>query len=770
MTLLTGLSITLASLLFSSGLSLIGSIQDPFDKLFNKLNASHIVMLYDQNMNNSKAFIDWFYKQKETESVTTSSPYYLCNGPLLHKGKKIDLMIQLTEFTNHNLIQDKLLIIEGNTKIKPAHCEIWIPKYLANNYQISIGDTIGIPGPTGLYQVVVSAIIADPHYGSGMINPTRAWIATGELPFFIPVTQLSNTMLGIRVKNPESVSLIWERFNRKFNYTGVNLPYSLFKNAYMGIYQILGSVVLIFSIMALVIAIYMVRIAITSAIYDDYKLIGIYKSIGFKPINIKVLYLLQYTLLSLICIPLGLTGTFFIIRALIESVSQRLGTFEKVDSFNVTLYLIPLVIVGGLVLLFTFLKSLKVAKINPATAIRTGAPPKKKFGFLLPNNIAKTTLPLPVAMGLRLLSANFLKSCSQALIMMISIFIMIFSINISYSFEKLKYNKTAWGFENGDIQLNRKEGIVISLTHDQLMETLMREKNIKQITSFSYTGLTVLGKNDLPILEINGKAYADSISHTGLTNINGRHPSTTNEISLCIGTARQLRKQPGDSVSVFIEGQKKNFVITGIYQDVSNMGQGFRLLSATMKMLNPMYSPFMYSITVFDNSNLKEYNNYLLKKLGETVAIVPSIEDRIVQMGIITSMKNILFMLSFYFLLIMLISIISDILISTKENQKLFGILKSIGWTPKQTRLAIVWKITYIGIISMIISIPIAIAASPILMGQVTGGIGLLRFPYQIDFIGITIIIPLTLILISAISWRLSSGVTYINARKLINA
>ena len=45
MTLLTGLSLALAALLFSSGLAILQSIQQPFDKLFHTLNASHIVML-----------------------------------------------------------------------------------------------------------------------------------------------------------------------------------------------------------------------------------------------------------------------------------------------------------------------------------------------------------------------------------------------------------------------------------------------------------------------------------------------------------------------------------------------------------------------------------------------------------------------------------------------------------------------------------------------------------------------------------------------------
>jgi ABC-type lipoprotein release transport system permease subunit len=294
MTLLTGLSIALATLLFSTGLMILKSIQEPFDDLFNRLNASHILMLYDVNDHSTKDLERWFARQPETERVSQGSPYFLCTGPLLHKGNKMELMVQLTEFNNDHTVQDKLMVIDGILKEGPEHGEIWLPKYLANDYHIQIGDTIGIPGPGGLYSVLVSATIADPHYGSGMVNPTRAWLASGELPFFVPATQLSHTMLGIRLKNLDSTSVLWERFTRNFTFTGDNLTYSLFKNAYLGIYQIMGNVILIFSIIALLIALFMVRTAITKAVYDDYKLIGVYKTLGATPMNIVSLYVLQY--------------------------------------------------------------------------------------------------------------------------------------------------------------------------------------------------------------------------------------------------------------------------------------------------------------------------------------------------------------------------------------------------------------------------------------------------------------------------------------------
>jgi len=770
MILLTGLSIALAALLFSSGLAILQSVQEPFDKLFNKLNASHIVMLYGVNNQNTSEYKDWFAHQPETERVSEGSPYFLCIGPMLHKRNKIEVMIQLTEYNSDNSVQDKLMIIDGADKESPEHGEIWLPKYLAKNYCIQIGDTIGIPGPAGLYQVIVSATIADPQYGSGMVNPTRAWIAAGELPFFIPVTQLSNTMLGIRLKNPDSTTSLLERFNRQFNYTGVNLTYSLFKSAYMGIYQIIGNLILVFSIMALLIALFMVRSSIIRAVYNDYKLTGVYKALGFTPKNIVSLYVIQYLLLSIVFVPVGLVGSWFIIKLLLGSISQKLGGFETVNSVQQSIYFISLFVIAVLVVLTALAGSFKASKINPVEALRTGAPVKRFSKLLMPKEISKSILPLPVIMGLRFLSANPRRSFSQGIIIMSTIFIIIFSINISSSFENLKYNKPAWGFENGDIQLSRREAIVIGLNNEQLMEILLQEKTIDHVVPFSYTNLSILSNEDLPILEINGKAYADSLSYAGLLNLKGRHPQSANEISLCVGTASQITKKPGDSISVFIEGQKINLLVTGIYQDVSNMGQGFRLHANAIKKLNPIYTPTVYSIKLKSITDVNEFKNFLLKKLGETITLDASIEDRIAQMGIISGMKTALFALSFFFILIMLLTIGSDMLISIKENQKHFGILKSTGWTPNQIRISMVWKILCIAVAGLWIAIPLGVSLSPLLMGQVTSGVGLVKFPFIINYPEMLVSVPLTLVLISACSWWLSKSSASTNPRTLINS
>ena len=162
--------------------------------------------------------------------------------------------------------------------------------------------------------------------------------------------------------------------------------------------------------------------------------------------------------------------------------------------------------------------------------------------------------------------------------------------------------------------------------------------------------------------------------------------------------------------------------------------------------------------------------NYLLRLLGETITIDAGIEDRIAQMGIISGMKAALSSLSFFFIMIMLLTIGTDMMISIKQNQKHFGILKTTGWTPRQTRMSMVWKVLFMTIISLSLAIPLGISLSPVLMGQLTGGIGLIKFPFIVDYTGILIVIPISLIVISGFAWWLSKGAADANPRSLIDS
>ncbi len=699
-----GISIAIVSLLFSTSVGILKSIQQPFDKVFNDLNASHILLLYDFRSDNTNALSDWFSEQPEVERVSRSTPYFSCNGPLFFKDEKIDVLVQITEYTEDHLRQDKLKIINGEAKDQPSYGEIWLPNYLAVQHNIYVGDTIAIPASGGIYKFKVSATVSDPLYGSGMVNPTRAWVRAGSLSFFVPVSQLTDDCLGIRLRSPELVTSVLNRFNKDFNFSGTILNYDLFKSAFMSTYQLIGGIIFIFSILALIICVFIINTAITKTIYDDYKLTGI-------------------------------SVTFFVLLTIILLTS----------------------IIGGI----------KAGKIKPVQAIRFGAPEKNKNSGKLRGIIAQSFYSLLMLLSIRFILEDKRRALVSFSVLLFTVFILAFSVNITSSLSGLKYNKAAWGFENSDIQLSRN-ATVIGLTHQQFKEMLQNEKGISAITPFSYENLTVLSNDGNHRINLIGKVYEGDVSKTGLVNLSGRHPVTENEIALCVGTSKQLNKVVGDSILVFIEGQKVNFLITGVYQDISNMGQGFRLSSTAIEKLNPVYIPNLYSLKLFAGIQAEQYKNYLLKTLGEMITIDTNIEDRIQQIGIVSNMEITFLILSLFFITILALSLWNDVIISIRDYRRTFGILKTAGFTPKELQKLLCWKMMLLTSFSLIAGIPLTLWLSPVLMSAVTKNLGLIHFPFVVNTTGMLLIIPLFFSAVIACTWISSAGAAKVNPRILL--
>ncbi|MBS1597690.1 MAG: FtsX-like permease family protein [Bacteroidetes bacterium] len=762
--LLVGISIALSALLFASGIGILESIGQPFDKVFNKLKGSHIFLYFDERTEDYKKISSWFRQQPEVERVSEPSAYIMINGPLIFKGEKIDVMVQLTEYTKDHLQQDQVFVLNGAKKQYPGYGEIWLPNSLASNHNIHPGDTIGIPVGTGLQQMIVSATVVDPHYSSGVINPTRAWITEGSLPLFKPVLELNNDMLGIRIKDPSLIGAVWQRFNDQYHYTGSNLQYDLFRSSFLATYTVIGSVLLIFSVVGILVAMFLISTTISSNISSDYKLIGVMKAQGFTPANVIFIFVLQYFLLSLIFIPIGLLGSFLVIKVLFASLIKSIGITDL--DFNLFApFISASIVVLSVALFVSWYCGRKAAKIKPAKAIRDGGAEKKEVNKKPPYFPAKLSWPLPALLGIHFLLINRRRTWISFAGLLFAVFILVFSMNISNSFTKLKYNKAAWGFDNGNIQLSILKG---RLLHEQFMESILQEKGIRSVMPYSFHGMTILSEKGKPVQEIYGKSFDGNIDSAGLINLVGRHPNAAHEISICIGTSEKYHKRPGDSITVFIEGQQETFFITGIYQDVSNLGQGFRLHASAIKNINPIYKPASYSLRVQPGIDVEEYKKYINHLFGGTINIESGIEDTIAVTSVVGSMRASLLLLAIFFVVVMVINIWNDMAMNIREYRKSFGIFKTLGFTSRQLRAVLVWKTLWLLIAALLIGLPIGVWLSPALMSMVTKNLGLVKFPYITDFPGTVLLIPIILFFGVMSAWFATRRTMLVNPRILI--
>ncbi|WP_422082850.1 ABC transporter permease [Ulvibacterium sp.] len=767
--LLVGFSLVLTILLLSIALSLLRIIGQPFDITFTNLKASEILLLFDNRNDDKDKITQWFSKQDEVLGASAPSPYIMVNAPLIHGEREIDLSVQLTEHNTGHLTQDQTRILKGASREHPDHGEIWLPSHFERSFDLQLGDTLGLSINGALQQLRISAFVVDPHYLSAIFNPTRAWVAPGELPFLAPLSELNNNMMGIRLKDKNQLDAFWKRFNENFEYSGKSLQYPLFKRAFTSFYTLLSSVLMIFSVMGLLISLLIINHTISSHVFSDYKQIGVLKGVGFTPGNMVTLYLMQMSFLALLALPLGLFVSWFVVRAVVNWITEPMGipdftydlTTPVLVSFGITLFLIFAV---------SFFSARKAGLVKPVEAIRNSF--QRKGGRSRKASKAFSSLWLPLSL---LLGGRFLNSQRRNLVLMgINmagiVFVVIFCVNIANSFDKIHTDRTAWGFDKADVVVNRNSSVVLALKHGQLMEMLRKYNNkIRTITPYNYTNLFLLSQDNKAVKEIQGKVYSGTISKTGLENIIGNHPVSDDEISLCIGTAQEFGKQIGDEVAVFIEGQNKVFTITGIYQDVGNFGQGFRLQEEALLALNPLFEPRFYGLELYPNVERDEFRLRLENQFGETIRTELGVEERKSMVSMVMNIRIAVFTISLFFVLVLVLIIYNDQNIYIQQNKISFVKLKSLGFTVKNLRMILLWKTLLNLVLGMSIGIPLSLWLGPKIMNILTADIGLVRFPFIPSPIGMIVSIVVLFVLGALSVWFAAAALRKLNFRIISN-
>jgi putative ABC transport system permease protein len=713
--------------LLALALNLLVISNQPFDDNFNKLNASHLLLFFDDGDENYEEIKSWFEKQNEVVSVSKPVSYISYNGSFLSKGNQIKFSTHLTEYI-HQKNQDSIIVLTPEASLTPKYDAIWLPYHFSVNYDLVVGDTLHFQFGSGGHDFVISSFVIDPHFLSGLFNPTRFYMAPGALSIFLPLEKLSNIQVGIRLEHPEDVETVYARFLSQFDFSGSKLDYQLFKSAFSGIFSLFSSVLLILSFLIFVIVLLVLNGTLSSQIYADYKLIGIIKTLGFTPADVKNIYILKLSIISALAIPLGLITASLCLILILDYLNASTGLQFHSSSVLIHLLLSGFV-VGFIVLLATLITTYKTGQIKPLQALREGKVQGKSV--LRPFSYRRFS---PGG----ILSMQFLlgKPASSLLLCFgftILTFLILFISGVSSSMTQIKSNKTEWGFLDTDLQISLNQSVFMPLDKEAFLSLFTKfEKYVEKVIPFSYNHLKII--SNAGGKAVNGHVYDMPIEQTGFQNLIGNHPVRSNDISICVGTANAIQAQIGDSLTVFIEGSHQRLMVCGIYQDVSAFGEGFRLHASAMEPVNPLFEPDQFGISLAERVDPQEIKNELISFFGEKVTVEESVTQRSAFVSIISNLRIGVVMISFFFILILSILVANDLNIHIHRDRMIIAKLKAIGFTNFQIRGAFFFKNAILLALGLCLGSFFALYLGKDLISILTFGMGLPEFPFAIPF------------------------------------
>lgn len=766
---LVGMVVAVCALIMSTGFATFGGMFSAFDSMNRNQNAADLMVILDESLYDTTAEYEWW---KENEDIKQISELIPCTGTkyINYDGKKLSLYSESVYFAvkypNEEI--DILNLTTGEKKETPNYGEVWIPSCYADANNISIGDSITVPVEDDEVALKVSGFVTDPYYSSGFIYPYRFWISDDT--YDEVATDGKSFLIALKVNDDVSIDAVWKDFTDHLDnaFVGTMLDISSVRFAYLIMTGIICGVLLVFSILILVITLYVVSNTLSVSILADYTKIGIFKTFGFTSKQVRSVYVKLYGAICTIAIILGVLLSIFCSKLLLSIFGKSMG----ISSYS-TLLIIPYMIITFVILTVVSYSVInkcarRAGKISAVQAIKFGGPPKTaEKNNRTQKNIYKMK-SVTVIYALKQMFTNSSQIIFMGIASLVTVVVVVFSINVFTSIQNMGDDMSVWGMDTSDIRISLNDGYT---DQTEIIDELLNDSRVSLHSKvLEYMPASIEATDDIASTLIVGNIYENSLDNLGLENIDGVNPEGGDEISLGINTAKKYGVKVGDKFSVVINGKKLELNVSGIYQTVSNTGNGYRMTAETYDRFGVEFDSNLYELILNDDVSKNDFISDYSNKYPDELNIEDS--DSLVGGSISSVITNVgvgVFMMSVMFIVILMIIIANVITLYVHNERKNYGILKVCGMTSFQLRASLLEQMWIILLISIIVGIPVSIAGTPVMMNAIMSNMGMVHYPITTNFILTTISMIILFIVVSVVFWISSGSILKIKARELIS-
>lgn len=565
-----------ASVLIAGSSNLLYSTITAVDYFIDKSEVADLISVTNSEPEVAAAITQWADSSKAVKEymgeevtkideklVTASTGKTLSNiGAFVISAKPV----------KYNLIFDKA---GKDFDVKPS--EVAVPVSIQKKMDLSIGDRMSIEINGYRQDFTVSCIFKDAVLGAELMGMKRLILNQEDFDALsehaIEAEHL--TFWGFSKETGYSNNDLESEFAELSVPTYTILSKDLIKTAYV-LDMVLAAIMIIVSIFLILISFLILRFTIVFTVMEDYKQIGVMKAIGMKGSKIRGIYSLKYLALSAVSGVIGLAASFPVSALMKKNISEFIILVQS--PMNYIISLISVLVVVAITMLFCNYSTRKIKKISAIEAIRQGNT-GERF-----KNTRKLKLSNRKRMGLPLfLACSDIVSDMKKFIILIITFVLGTAIIIIPNNVITTLSSgdmiTLFGYTNSDFYV--RDGLA---GNQQVAIDRMKELDEK----FKAIGINAELRADLIT---NGKVFtldkSKSVSMLGLQGIGigsdtydyleGDAPALLNEIAVTEKVAEALDVGIGDSIYCELEGECKEFIITGLFQSYNNLGNGVRL-------------------------------------------------------------------------------------------------------------------------------------------------------------------------------------------------
>ncbi len=660
---------------------------------------------------------------------------------------------------------------EDGNLIELDQGEIAIPLIDKNPNNLKIGDRLSVKIGAAEKEFTISYFTKDAISGTSYMGFKRFLISEEDYAQLEEEEGVSlNIWYMISTDHTEGFqkSLKAQNFNMIFSFSG-----STVKLCYTTEMSIAG-ILLIVSACLILISFFVLRFTIIFTIQEDYKDIGVMKAIGIRSAGIKSVYLIKYLGLAIAGSAIGFIASFPFAALLINQVNTNLLMEDTGQNPLINIGCSILVVI--LVVCFCYTSMKRLDRYSAIEAIRNGSTGERFQGNSAIKLKKCRRLSAPVFIALNDILASVRKYAVMMLTFCIGMMLIIIPVN---SMNTLKDENmiTLFGNLKSDFYISQVFDFNIMFEGGKdkaldIMDEMGKEMEQAGIPAKLYveiyTNLNMHGNDredvypTVTMQNLNG-------SRTDYNYYEGSHPVLENEIALAEVLADEMKVGIGDTVYAMVEGEEKEFILTGIFQSMSNQGRLARLnniIDINYKNLTGVgYLQGDLTDSGTDRKAAEEilsglYPDNEVKNADQFVSVsLGSIVDQI------NSFKNLVIIL--VFCIDGLVTVLMMKTFVTKDTVEI-AMLKSIGFRNKALRSIHIVRIGVIQVISIGLGILLSILLDDHTIGYVFKFMGAKHVALTIIPLEVYVLYPALMLAVPlAVTWISSFMVGRINIREM---
>ena len=727
----------------SSVTNLSGTLNS-LDKFFEKAEVGDFVSL-ERAQGEERSAAEIAKDLPYVKNIKTESILYNVEGIGIKTGESI-LVAEIVMVSSFNRRINNYFYSEENLEITEVpKGGVYVRKSTLDLLKSDVGDEIVLTIDGIKKNLKILGVLKDAFFGGSLMDSPRILISEDDFCDFLKAENIDQYLGKISYFYTDNTDALRKELSSCNNIAFMDTKGTM-KFTYL-MEMLVAGILLIVSICLIIIALFILKYTISFNISEEYREIGIMKAIGIPSPGIRMLYLVKYMALAALGTIVGFICSFPFGDLLMEKTKE---TMVISDEGSVVLSVISAFAVVLIILFFGFRSTRQIKKFTPVDAIRNGTTGEryKKKGFL---KLSKSgTRPVPF------MAFNDILSGLKRFVVMIVIFtIGILMVMIVLNcISTLKSEKLVRWFavKETDLYLSSTKNIT-DYHNDNGRELLKKDlEDMKKLLEdngmpaevsaevlFNYN----LKKGDLSLRSMTFLGVNTDTSDYD-SYVEGSAPQNPNELAIHFKLIDKLGARIGDKITLSDQDGSKEYIISGTFEIMANMGEGVRLHQDDVRNYKYMSGIWGIEVDFTDDPSDKEIENRI-EKMNEllpdyTIYTPGEFTDKIIHSASYLDDTKWLVLL-IVILINILVAVLMEKSFLTKERGEI-ACLKAIGF---RDSAIVSWQTLRVFMILVISTVLAMILNNPVCKlsgGAIFRSMGIKNIIFDPDFLDSYVIYP----------------------------